>query len=82
MLCSYVLKPYGSSKRSHTQKEQLEVIDRYSTNLQAVEKPQPKPPTLNFEGDIIHQVLSRGRGTLRQPVDMIPGMDVPNSSKY
>ena len=82
-LCSNVLKPRGKSKRSQTQKEQLEVIDKYSSNLQAVEKPRPKPPALNFEGHVTDlQVLSRGRRTLRQTVHLIPHMNVPNSSKF
>ena len=82
-LCSNVLKPRGISKRSQTQKEQLEIIDRYSINVQAVEKPRPKPPALNFEGHVTDlQVLSRGRRTLRQTIHMIPRMNVPNSSEF
>ena len=77
-LCLNVLKSHGLSKRSQTQKEQLGVIDRYSTNLQAVEKPRPKPLALHFESHVTHlEVLSRGRRTLRQTIHITRRMDVP-----
>ncbi len=68
---------------AETQKEQLEIIGRYSTNLQAVEKPQPKPSALYFEGHVAHPlVLSPVQHTLRQTVHGIHRMDIPNTSEY